>query len=103
MVPAPQALKTGVAVELQVQERADDLKQVNETSAQGVGQVKEVEQALSRSRDALQESEAALALSRQAEREASRRAMHKTTCMRVRERGDARVRNRRRVGEAVCH
>jgi diguanylate cyclase len=73
---APQALQNSVAVELQVQECADDLRQVTDNLAQGVGEVKKVEQALSRSREALVESEVALETSRQAEREASRRAMH---------------------------
>lgn len=76
MLPATEALKSSVAVEIQVQECADDLKQVTDNLAQGVGQVKEVEQALNRSREALAESETALATSRQAERAASRRAMH---------------------------
>ena len=75
-IPATSALETGVAVEVQVQECADDLKQVTENLADGVGRVKEVEQALRRSRDALLDSEAALATSRAAERVASRRAMH---------------------------
>ncbi len=75
-LPATQALQNGVAVEQKVQECADDLQQVTDNLAHGMGQVKQVEQALSRSRDALVESEAALETSRRAEREASRRAMH---------------------------
>lgn len=75
-LPATQALQNGVAVEIKVQECADDLQQVTENLAQGVSEVNAVKQALSRSRDALLESEAALEASRQAERAASRRAMH---------------------------
>jgi diguanylate cyclase (GGDEF)-like protein len=76
LLPAAQTLENSVGVELQVQECADDLKLVTDNLAHGVGQVKEVEQALNRSHEALAESEAALATSRQAERAASRRAMH---------------------------
>lgn len=76
MLPAAEALEDSVAVEVQVQECADDLKQVTDNLAQGVGKVKEVEQALHRSHEALAESESALASSRQEERAASRRAMH---------------------------
>ncbi len=76
MLPAAQTLENSIAVEIQVQECADDLKQVTDNLEQGVGQVKEVELALSLSREALAESEAALVISRQAERAASRRAMH---------------------------
>jgi diguanylate cyclase (GGDEF)-like protein len=76
MLPAADSLENSVAVEVQVQECADDLKQVTDNLAQGVGQVREVEQALKRSHKALAESETALATSRQAERAASRRAMH---------------------------
>jgi diguanylate cyclase len=75
-LPATQALRNGVAVELKVQECADDLQQVTDNLAHGMGEVKQVEQALSRSREALVESEAALATSRQAERAASLQAMH---------------------------
>ena len=75
-LPATQALQNSVAVEIKVQECADDLQQVTDNLAQGVSEVNEVKQALSRSRDALLESEAALEASRQAERAASRRAMH---------------------------
>ena len=76
MLPAAAALANSVAVEVQVQECADDMKQVTENLAQGVGKVKEVEQALNRSHEALAESETALAASRVAERAASQRAMH---------------------------
>jgi diguanylate cyclase (GGDEF)-like protein len=75
-LPATQALQNSVAVEIKVQECADDLQQVTDNLAQGVSEVNEVKQALSRSRVALLESEAALEASRQAERAASRRAMH---------------------------
>jgi diguanylate cyclase len=76
MLPASEALENSVAVEVQVQECADDLQQVTDNLAQGVGKVKEVGQALRRSHEALAESETALASSRQAEQVASRRAMH---------------------------
>jgi diguanylate cyclase len=75
-LPATQALQNNVAVEIKVQECADDLQQVTDNLAQGVSEVNEVKEALSRSRDALLESEAALEASRRAERAASRRAMH---------------------------
>ena len=73
---AAKALENSVAVEVQVQECADDLQQVTDNLAQGVAKVKEVEQALNRSHEALAQSETALATSREAERVASRRAMH---------------------------
>ena len=76
LLPAAEALENSVAVEIQVQECADDLKQVTDNLAQGLGQVKEVEEALSRSHEALRESRTALATSREAEQLASRRAMH---------------------------
>jgi diguanylate cyclase (GGDEF)-like protein len=76
LLPAAEALENSVAVEIQVQECADDLKQVTDNLAQGLGQVKEVEEALSRSHEALRESQTALATSREAEQSASRRAMH---------------------------
>ena len=76
LLPASEALENSVAVEIQVQECADDLKQVTDNLAQGLGQVKEVEEALSRSHEALRESRTALATSREAEQSASRRAMH---------------------------
>ena len=75
-LPAAQVLQTGLAVELTVQECADDLQQVTRNLAHGVAEVKAVEQALSRSREALAESQEALAASRDAERTASQRAMH---------------------------
>jgi len=75
-LPAAQVLQAGMAVELTVQECADDLQQVTRNLAHGVEEVKAVEQALTRSRDSLAESEAALAASRDAERIASHRAMH---------------------------
>lgn len=76
LLPAAEALENSVAVEIQVQECADDLKQVTDNLAQGLGQVKEVEEALSRSHEALRESQTALVTSREAEQLASRRAMH---------------------------
>lgn len=75
-LPAAQALRNGLAVELRVQGCADDLQQVTENLAQGLGEVKAVELALDKSRAALAESEAALAVSRNAERMASQLAMH---------------------------
>jgi diguanylate cyclase (GGDEF)-like protein len=75
-LPAAQVLQAGLAVELTVQECADDLDQVTRNLADGVGEVKAVEQALARSREALAESQAALTSSRDAERSASHRAMH---------------------------
>ena len=75
-LPAAQVLQSGRAVELTVQECADDLQQVTRNLAHGVDEVKAVEQVLSRSREALAESEEALAASRHAERAASHRAMH---------------------------
>lgn len=76
VLPAAEALENSVAVEAQVLECADDLKQVTDNLAQGVAKVKEVEQNLNRSHEALAQSETALAASRDAERAASRRAMH---------------------------
>lgn len=76
MLPASEALEKNVAVEVEVQECADDLKEVTDNLTQGLGKVKEVALALNRSHEALAESEAALAASRQAERAAIRRAMH---------------------------
>jgi hypothetical protein len=58
-LPAAQVLQTGLAVELTVQEVADDLHQVTRNLAQGVDDVKAVEQTLARSREALADSEAA--------------------------------------------
>jgi diguanylate cyclase (GGDEF)-like protein len=75
-LPAAQVLQAGLAVELSVQECADDLQQVTLNLANGVDEVKAVEQVLSQSREALAESETALAASRDAERTASHRAMH---------------------------
>ena len=82
-LPAAQVLDAGLAVELTVQECADDLQQVTRNLAHGVDEIKAVEQVLSRSREALAESETALAesetalaASRDAERAASHRAMH---------------------------
>ena len=75
-LPATQALKSGLAVELKVQGFAEDLEQVTDNLAHGVNEVKAVEHALKRSRIALAESEAALAASRNAERVASEIAMH---------------------------
>ncbi len=75
-LPAAQVLQAGLAVELTVQECADDLQQVTRNLAHGVGEIKAVDQVLSRSREALAESETALAASRDAERAASHRAMH---------------------------
>jgi|PlaIllAssembly_1097288.scaffolds.fasta_scaffold19694_2 diguanylate cyclase (GGDEF)-like protein len=75
-LPAAQVLQSGLAVELTVQECADDLQQVTRNLAYGVDEVKTVEQVLSRSREALAESEEALTASRDAERIASHRAMH---------------------------
>ena len=75
-LPATETLESGLAFETQVQDCADDLKQVTDNLEQGVGEVKEVELALRLSREALVESEAALATSRRAEHAASRRAMH---------------------------
>lgn len=75
-VSAAEVLQAGLAVEQTVQECADDLQQVTSNLANGVDEVKAVEQVLSRSREALAESEAALAASRDAERVASHRAMH---------------------------
>jgi diguanylate cyclase (GGDEF)-like protein len=73
---AAQALQQSEAVEAKVDEVADDLEEVTADLAQGVNEVKVVEQALCRSRAALAESEQALAVSRHAERVASERAMH---------------------------
>ena len=75
-LPATQALKSGLAVELKVQGFAEDLEHVTDNLARGVNEVKAVEHALKRSRVALAESEAALAASRNAERVASEIAMH---------------------------
>lgn len=75
-LPAAQALRSGLAVELRVQGCADGLQQVTDNLAHGVAEVKAVELALNRSREALAESEAALAVSRNAERTASQLAMH---------------------------
>lgn len=75
-LPAAQALEDGLAVELKVQDCADDLQEVTNNLAHGVAEVKAVERALKRSRAALAESDAALAVSRDAERSASQRAMH---------------------------
>lgn len=75
-LPAAQVLQTGLAVELTVQECADDLQQVTRNLVQGMDKVKAVGQALVRSREALAESQQALAASRDAERAASHLAMH---------------------------
>ena len=75
-LPAAQALQEGLAVEKRVQACAEDLQQVTENLARGVGEVEAVEQALNRSRAELAASETALAVSRQAERAASQLAMH---------------------------
>ena len=82
-LPAAQVLQAGVAVELTVQECADDLQQVTRNLAHGVDEVKAVEQVLSRSREALAESETALTASRDAERAASYRPL-RSTCRRAR-------------------
>lgn len=82
-LPAAEVLHAGLAVELTVRESADDLRQVTRDLADGVDEVKAVEQALGRSHEALAESrsalaasQTALAASRAAERAASLRAMH---------------------------
>lgn len=75
-LPADQALRNGLAVELRVQGCADDLQQVADNLAHGVDEVRAVEEALNRSRVALAESESALEASRHAERTASQLAMH---------------------------
>ncbi len=76
MLPAAEVLQSGLAVEMSVQECAEDLQQMTRNLAHGLDQVKAVEQALTRSREALDESQRSLAASRQAERSASQRAMH---------------------------
>jgi diguanylate cyclase (GGDEF)-like protein len=75
-VPAEEALQNTVAVEIQVKEAANDLKQVTDKLSQGVEQVKKVEHDLIRSQAALVDSEVALATSRQTEQAASHRALH---------------------------
>lgn len=80
MLPAAQALRTGLAVEMRVQGCADDLQQVTETLARGVDEVKAVEDALHLSRAALVETEAALAEA-EAALAASRRAAHTASHM----------------------
>jgi diguanylate cyclase len=75
-LPAVEVLLNSKAIELKVQDCAADLQQVAENLAHGVNEVKEVEQALSRSREALADSQAALEASRSAERTANQRAMH---------------------------
>lgn len=76
MLPADQVLQNNKAIGIKVQDCADDLQVVSDTLADGVAEVKDVEQALSLSREALAESESALAVSRNAERVASTLAMH---------------------------
>nr|WP_295083716.1 GGDEF domain-containing protein [uncultured Roseateles sp.] len=76
MLPADQVLQNNKAIGIKVQDCADDLQVVSDTLADGVAEVKDVEQALSLSREALAESESALAVSRNAERVANTLAMH---------------------------
>ncbi len=75
-LPATQTLQVGQAVEQRVKACADDLQQVTDNLAQGVEEVKAVQQALDRSSASLAESEAALMVARSAERSACHRAMH---------------------------
>jgi len=63
-LPAAQVLETGLAAEQTVQECADDLQHVTRNLADGVDEVRAVEEAFARSREALAESEEALAASR---------------------------------------
>ncbi|WP_310383863.1 response regulator transcription factor [Roseateles sp.] len=69
-LPAAQALRSGLAIELRVHGCVDHLRRVIDDLAQGLDKVREVEKSLTLSRAALAQSEAALAASRTAERTA---------------------------------
>lgn len=77
-LPAHESLKEGERVQAKVQDAADDLSQVAETLAKGVGDLKRMEVALADSQDALTRTESALADAQEAERRSSLRALHDT-------------------------
>ena len=76
---AHKALATSEKVESKVQECADELHEVNETLAQGIGDLKQAEIALMESRKALADTEVALATAQEEEKKARQRAMHDST------------------------
>ncbi|MEP7298111.1 MAG: GGDEF domain-containing protein [Burkholderiales bacterium] len=75
-LPARQTLDHNEAVETTVQECAEDLDSVTKTLAQGIDELKVVEDALASSRTALAETTAALASALASEEQANLRALH---------------------------
>jgi len=75
-LPAEASLQESEAVEAKVQECADDLRQVTETLAKGVEDLRRVEIALARSRKALAQTQSSLADSQEEEKRSRLAAMH---------------------------
>jgi diguanylate cyclase (GGDEF)-like protein len=76
-VSAHQSLADNEKVQCEVQECADDLHEVTETLADGIGQMQEQTKiALAESQNALANTEAALATAREGKRKAKLRALH---------------------------
>ena len=78
-VSARAALTTGVKVEKQVKEVAEELHEVNEALAKGIAQLKEIENAFVHAQEQLVRTEAALGTARHEERNARLRALHDST------------------------
>ena len=78
-LPAKQTLANNEAVEIKVQECADDLDSVTKTLAQGIDELKLVEVALASSRTALAETSLSLASALAGEERANRKALHDHT------------------------
>jgi diguanylate cyclase (GGDEF)-like protein len=75
-LPANESLEAGEGIEATFKEAADDLSQVTESLAAGVGDLKKVEAALADSKRALERTEETLADAQEAERLSSLRALH---------------------------
>ena len=78
-LPARQTLDHNQAVEIKVQEAAQDLDSVTKTLAQGIDELKLVEVALASSQTALAKTTASLASALAGEEQANRRALHDHT------------------------
>ena len=76
---AHKTLATSAKVESKVQECVDDLHEVNETLSKGIGDLKRIEIALTKSRQALADTEVALATAQEEEKKAQLRALHDST------------------------
>ena len=77
---ARQSLEDNEKVQCEVQECADDLHEVTETLADGIGEMHEQTKiALAESQNALANTEAALATAKEGKRKAQLRALHDST------------------------